>query len=610
MQSIRQKFNNRAISISPGKTLWLVVILLNLVQPAIAGTPLYDGLLSHWALDEDLGNTAFDSAPSGVVQDNGLLRNNPTWTDGIFGAGLQFDGTNQSVLIPSSLDMDIGANAVTLSAWVKLDQLPQDLPSSFSGIFDSQPDSYVLYLDRGNNELRFKVTTETGAAARPGVSASMLTTDSWLHVMGVYDGQGSASLYYNGDLAGVLESAGLTSKVRTGQTAGIGSQVATGFPYEASSNFQGGIADVAVWNRPLGLAEARYLYNQGSGNAIGAANPSIEPIVVEPPDPSDNAPIAVVAHRGYSAIAPENTLSAFTAAAGFASYVEFDVRRSRDNQLVVMHDSTIDRTTNGSGAVSTLNYEGDLDGLDAGGWFSADFIGEGVPTMADALQTISVSGMKPFIERKTGDASDYVTELDNLGALDDSVIIAFDWEFLSEVRALDSDVRLGGLGSGTLDDTVIDDALAAGLDFINWRDGNALDPAAISQVHAAGLELHVYTVDNLVRMQQLIDLEVDGITTNNPEGLRSIVPFATPPGDYSGDGIVDAADYTVWRDTQGDPAGYDTWTNNYGNTAPTNAGTVQAAHNLVPEPTTLPLGLTTLAAIIAWHKEVNRSACG
>lgn len=582
-----------ASPLSPAKSLSYVVILLSLAQPMLAGTPLHDGLLSYWALDEDFGNTAFDSAPYGVAQDNGVLRNDPTWSNGIFGAGLQFNGTNQDVLISNSLDMDIGTNAVTLSSWVKLDQLPQDITGSFAGIFDSQPDNYVLYLDRGNNELRFKVTTDAGGAARPGVAGSLLTTDSWLHVMGVYDGQGSASLYYNGDLAGTLASAGLTSNVRAGQTAGIGSQVTANAPHETSSNFQGGIADVAVWNRPLGLAEARYLYNQGSGNAIGAANPTIEPIIPEPPD---NPSIAVIAHRGYSAVAPENTLSAFTAAAGFANYVEFDVRRSRDNRLVVMHDSTIDRTTNGSGAVSGRDYDGYLDGLDAGSWFSPDFIGEGVPTLAEAIQTISTSGMTPFIERKAGDASDYVTELNLLGALDDSVIIAFDWDFLSEVRALDSVVRLGGLGSGSLNSNIINDALAAGLDFINWKDSSALNPATISQVHAAGLELHIWTVDDQVRMQQLIDLGVDGITTNNPEGLRSIVPFATIPGDYNGDGTVDAADYTVWRDTQGDPAGYDTWTQNYGVTAPTNPATSQTAQTPVPEPTTLLLALAALAA--------------
>lgn len=603
MPSSRQNVTGAAGRLSPAKSLSCVAILLSLAQPVLAGTPLHDGLLSYWALDENAGNTAFDSAPNGVVQDNGLLRNNPTWTNGIFGAGLQFEGTNQNVLIPNSLDMDIGTNAVTLSAWVNLDQLPQDISSSFTGIFDSQPDNYVLYLDRGNNELRFKVTTESGSAARPGVSGSLLTTDSWLHVMGVYDGQGSASLYYNGDLAGVLESAGLTANVRTGQTAGIGSQVGTNFPYETTSNFQGGIADVAVWNRPLGLAEAKYLYNEGSGNAIGAANPTIEPILPEPPDPTDNPSIAVIAHRGYSAVAPENTLSAFTAAAGFANYVEFDVRRSQDNQLVVMHDSTIDRTTNGSGAISGRDYEGDLDGLDAGSWFSPDFIGEGVPTMAEALQTISTSGMLPFIERKAGDASDYVTELSNLGALEDSVIIAFDWEFLSDVRDLDSVVRLGGLGSGSLDSDVINDALAAGLDFINWKDGSALNPATISQVQAAGLELHVYTVNNLVRMQQLIDLGVDGITTDNPEGLRSIVPFDPIRGDYNGDGTVDAADYTVWRDTQGNAAGYDTWAENYGSTSPASPAASQAAQARVPEPTTLFLALTTLAAFSARRKK-------
>src|SRR5690606_16010400 len=141
---------------------------LLLASPAAAvSIPLHEGLISYWALDQKTGNLAFDTAPGGVVADTGKLRNSPTWIDGIFGAGLQFNGTNQDVLIPKSADMDIGTSAVTLSTWVKLDQLPSAISGSYSGIFDSAPDNYVLYLDKGNNQLRFKVTTSTGGAARP-----------------------------------------------------------------------------------------------------------------------------------------------------------------------------------------------------------------------------------------------------------------------------------------------------------------------------------------------------------------------------------------------------------------------------------------------------------
>lgn len=585
--------------------------------------PLHNGLLSYWALDENSGSTAFDSAPGGVVADNGSLRNAPVWIDGIFGAGLQLNGTNQDVLIPNSLDMDIGTNAVTLSAWVKLDQLPANISGSYSGIFDSQPDNYVLYLDKNNDELRFKVTTTAGGAARPGVPASLLNTTDWLHVMGVYDGEGEARIYYNGELAGALSAAGMTAAVRSGQVAGIGSQVTGSAPYSSSSHFKGGVADLGVWNRALGLAEAQYLYNNGVGNAIGAANPAIKPIVPEPPD---NPSIIVEAHRGNSVVAPENTLAAFTAAAGFANYVEFDVRVSRDDRLIVMHDSSLDRTTNGSGAVASSDYVGYIDGLDAGSWFSSEFSGEQVPTMTEAVQNIFANGMTPLIERKTGSASAFVDDLSGLGVLDESVIIAFDWNFLEDVRELDSEVKLGGLGSGSLNGSIISNAVNAGLDFIDWGDGGSINESTVAMVHAAGLELHVWTVDSLLRMQELIDIGVDGITTNAPETLRSIVPFAPIPGDYNDDGTVNLADYTVWRNSLGstiaagagadgsgngliDLADYSLWRSNFGTTTATSLLTDGVPVNSVSEPGGVSVVmLGGVAGLLFLHRKCARSS--
>ncbi|TWT78325.1 Glycerophosphoryl diester phosphodiesterase [Posidoniimonas polymericola] len=575
----------------PGLVL-TTIVLIGLAGRAVAvAVPLHDGLAAYWALDEGLGSVAHDWAPGDAVSDDGSLRNSPAWIDGIFGAGLAFNGQDQDVLIPSSADLDIGgAAAVTLSAWVKLNELPSEIPGSFSGIFDSATDNYILYLDKGNNELRFKVTTTTGGAARPGVPASMLNKSEWNHLMGVYGGDGHASIYFNGELAGDIAASGLLADVKPGQVAGIGSQVSSNAPYASSSHFNGGIADVAVWGRALGLAEAQYLYNEGVGNAVGAANPSIEPVA--PPRP-DNPSILIEAHRGYSAIAPENTLAAFKAAAGIADYVELDVRVTQDNQLVVMHDATLDRTTNGTGAVGARNYTGYIDGLDAGGWFSPDFAGEGVPTLGEAVETILAHDMRPLIERKTGDAADIVQVLDGLGVLQQSVIISFDWNFLTDVRQLDSAVKLGGLGSGSLGSGTVANAIAAGFDFLDWGDSAAITSAAVDMVHAAGLELHVWTVDNLTRMQQLIDLGVDGITTNTPESLRSIVPFA---GDFNNDGVVDAADYTAWRDADSDADDYKAWVENYGRGSVGGSPESPAPPSSAPAPSSV-WSLTSLAVL-------------
>ncbi len=244
-------------------------------------TTLQSGLISYWKLNEGSGSTAGDSALGGATVDDGMLRASPAWINGIFNAGLQFTGI-EDVLIPNSTDMDIGTNAVTLSAWVKLDKLPGDasLPS-FAGIFDSQPDNYVMYLDKGNKELRFKVTDSASVStgADPGIPASMLDTTSWQHVMGVYDGsQGSVKIYLNGNLVDIGSMPTNVQTVRAGQVSSIGAQPTTASPFTPSGFFEGAIADVALWNRPLGAAEAQYLYNGGTGNSVGSADPDIAPL--------------------------------------------------------------------------------------------------------------------------------------------------------------------------------------------------------------------------------------------------------------------------------------------------------------------------------------------
>lgn len=507
-----------------------------------AGVPLHDGLISYWALDEGLGAIAHDTAPGGAVADHGQLRNSPAWIDGVFGAGLQFNGVNQDVLLPSSTDMNIGASAVTLAAWVKLDVLPASISGSFSGIFDANDDNYVLYLDKAANELRFKVTTAGGAAERPGVPGSMLNTTDWHHVMGVYDGEGRAKIFMNGQLVDTHAAGALVGSVRPGQTSGIGSQPAETAGFPPTSLFKGAVADVALWNRRLGAAEALYLFNGGAGRAVGAANPLIEPVTPVPPASGSTI---ISAHRGNSIAAPENTLSAFSAAKGFADRVEFDVYIAKDGELVVMHDSTVDRTTNGTGSIASLNYAGQIDALDAGSWFSPQFAGEKVPTMRQSIEQIFADGMTPLIERKAGPAAAYVDELTELGVLDDVVIISFDWNFLSQVRALAPNVELGALGSGALSPSVIQSIAAAGADFVNWGDSASITDAMVDAVHAAGMELHVWTVNSMGRMQQLIDFGVDGITTDDPETLRSLVPFPTA-GDFNNDGVVDGADLELW----------------------------------------------------------------
>lgn len=232
------------------------------------------------------------------------------------------------------------------------------------------------------------------------------------------------------------------------------------------------------------------------------------------------SPIKVVAHRGYSDIAPENTIASCNASRGFADWVEFDVRETADGHLILMHDATVDRTTDGSGSVSAMTLN-TLRTLDAGSWFSASFDGELVPLMSEAVLAV-MPDMVPCIERKAGAAQLYVDLIQSLRMENDVVIIAFDWNFLADVEALAPAISTGALSSGALTAQTIQNIQSQGIDFIDWAEGD-VNAATVALVHSFNMELCVWTVDDAGRMAELISWGIDGITTNNPELLRNII---------------------------------------------------------------------------------------
>jgi glycerophosphoryl diester phosphodiesterase len=233
--------------------------------------------------------------------------------------------------------------------------------------------------------------------------------------------------------------------------------------------------------------------------------------------------VLVEAHRGDSLNAPENTVASIQSAADSADLTEMDVRVTADGQLVLMHDSTVDRTTDGTGSVAGMTLP-QLKTLDAGSWFSPAFEGEPVPTMAEAVAASIAMNIQPLIERKTGTASDYHAEfLAESLATDEFRVIAFDWGFLDDLDALNPAYNLGALGSGTINQSVIDTVAASGADFLDWNHGSVTQ-AAVDLVHANDMELHLWTVNDPTRMHQLIDYGIDGITTDNPALLRDLLP--------------------------------------------------------------------------------------
>jgi len=230
--------------------------------------------------------------------------------------------------------------------------------------------------------------------------------------------------------------------------------------------------------------------------------------------------VVIVAHRGNSVFAPENTIASCNAARRFAHNVEFDVRETLDHKLVLMHDGTIDRTTNGTGAVENMTFSV-LRELDAGSWFSPEFSGELVPLMSEAVLAC-LPDMLPFIERKTGSAARYVDLIRSLRIEDKAIVIAFDWNFLEELERLLPVIKTGALGSEALTLNEIRVIQSKGIDFINWAH-SGVTTETIDLVHASGMDLHVWTVNDAHRMQTFIDSGIDGITTDNPQLARQLL---------------------------------------------------------------------------------------
>jgi hypothetical protein len=234
-------------------------------------TFLADRLIAYWKLDDGLTNTmATVVADSKGTNHATLVRNDGQshWISGanaMLGGSLHLAGANAFVNMPSNSVMNINTNEFSMSAWVKLEQFPAQLATSFGAIFDSTTDCYVLYLDKSNNELRFKVTDVAGHAARPGIGAAFLQTNQWLHIVGTYHGKASGSagytaIYLNGALMDYhlgndgSGGSGLIGNVKTGQVATMGREGPTG-----GNGFTGMMDDLAIWKRALAPGEVQSL---------------------------------------------------------------------------------------------------------------------------------------------------------------------------------------------------------------------------------------------------------------------------------------------------------------------------------------------------------------
>jgi glycerophosphoryl diester phosphodiesterase len=238
--------------------------------------------------------------------------------------------------------------------------------------------------------------------------------------------------------------------------------------------------------------------------------------------------VLVIAHRGDSSNAPENTLAAFLAGVQTgADLIELDYHHSADGVPVVIHDKELDRTTNvgrvlGREKVPVHSLAlAELRKLDAGRWFSFAYAGARIPTLEEALDAIQVVSTT-LVERKAGDAQTCVKLLQKKKLVEDVIVQSFDWEFLRECHRLEPALTLTALGDDPITPQRLDEIRTTGAAAVGWSEKH-LRPQDIQEIHRRGLKVWVYTVDDDVRAREFLLGGVDGIITNQPRKMLSLI---------------------------------------------------------------------------------------
>lgn len=285
----------------------------------------------------------------------------------------------------------------------------------------------------------------------------------------------------------------------------------------------------------------------GGGTALAAPSPQLMEQVGTGPgsaeQPFPERPLVAVAHRGASGHAPENTLSAIDAADELgAETVEVDVQLTADGEPVLMHDASLERTTDieevhpelDSYDIADLTLE-QLEGVDAGRWFDPAFEGEPVPTFAEALDRLESLELNLFLEIKDPDLHPGIEEVVAEELTSHSywmrknpprepnrlMVQSFDWDSVETSKGLLPSIPHGLLGEVPVEEL-------GDHDWADMINPNHTDLTAdyVSTVQGAGFEIMPYTINEQDRMVEVLELGTNGFITDFPDvGQDAIAEF-------------------------------------------------------------------------------------
>lgn len=225
----------------------------------------------------------------------------------------------------------------------------------------------------------------------------------------------------------------------------------------------------------------------------------------------------VIAHRGASGYAPENTRAAFERAIAMGAVaIETDVRLTADDHLVLMHDATVTRTTDGRGPVADYTLA-ELRSLDAGGWFDPEFAGERVPTLDELLEEI-VPRIPVVLEVKDQAATGPTIEAIRVAGIEAQVeVTSFLWPAVAEAKRLAPELVVGFL-TPEFDDDIIRRCARRGFAQV-CPHVDTLTKERVAEAHDAGLVVRAYGIARREQVDRLFATGADGATVNWPDWI-------------------------------------------------------------------------------------------
>lgn len=251
-----------------------------------------------------------------------------------------------------------------------------------------------------------------------------------------------------------------------------------------------------------------------------------------PSNMDTTTPIQVIAHRGGAQLAPENTLSAIHKAIELeVDMIEIDVILSKDGEVIVIHDDTVDRTSDGEGVVKEMTLA-ELKMLDAGSWFDAKFAGERIPTLDETLEAIQGKCIL-LIEIKDGDEeypgleAKVVDAIKRYHAEDWVIVQSFNERSVLRVGEMSKDFPTFFLMGSSFSD-FYDKLPASASNTTLPYTGVAIHHKAINadqvkKLHELGYQVLVWTVNSKEDIQQTIQYQVDGIITDRPDLVQELL---------------------------------------------------------------------------------------